>query len=252
MIMSAGTGGTISGTAKKLKAKIPGVQIVAVDPYGSILAEPDGLSDSLMRTGQGRLTAYQVEGIGHDLIPTALGRQVADHWVKTDEDGASRRCVRSCGTGTSSARTQPGPSKPTTSPRRRRVAQSSSCSWACEPEPADGLRAIPRRRRLQRLGPRRHPAAARPERQTFLLEGANSSLRADPLLARQRAAAGPARGAPPRRQAVGIAEVLVQAVDDQDEDCGSFSMLPLSHALRPPPVTCNDCPCMSVSFRSPR
>merc|ERR1719272_2820548 len=40
MIMSAGTGGTISGIAKKLKEKIPGVKIVAVDPHGSILAEP--------------------------------------------------------------------------------------------------------------------------------------------------------------------------------------------------------------------
>merc|ERR1719189_164281 len=88
MIMSAGTGGTISGTAKKLKEKIPGVQIVAVDPYGSILAEPDSLNDGSKRTGQGRLTAYQVEGIGYDFIPTVLDRQVADHWVKTDDDEA--------------------------------------------------------------------------------------------------------------------------------------------------------------------
>ena len=48
MIMSAGTGGTISGTAKKLKEKIPGVQSVAGDPYGSILAEPDSLNDADM------------------------------------------------------------------------------------------------------------------------------------------------------------------------------------------------------------
>merc|ERR1719510_2396310 len=88
MIMSAGTGGTISGTAKKLKEKIPGVQIVAVDPYGSILAEPDSLNDGSKRTGQGRLTAYQVEGIGYDFIPTVLDREVADHWVKTDDDEA--------------------------------------------------------------------------------------------------------------------------------------------------------------------
>jgi len=88
MIMSAGTGGTISGTAKKLKEKIPGVQIVAVDPYGSILAEPDSMNDGSTRTGQKRLTAYQVEGIGYDFIPTVLDRQVADHWVKTDDDEA--------------------------------------------------------------------------------------------------------------------------------------------------------------------
>merc|ERR1711953_1358436 len=88
MIMSAGTGGTISGTAKKLKEKIPGIQIVAVDPYGSILAEPDSVNDGSARTGQKRLTAYQVEGIGYDFVPTVLDRSVVDHWVKTDDDEA--------------------------------------------------------------------------------------------------------------------------------------------------------------------
>merc|ERR1712085_26681 len=86
MIMSAGTGGTISGTAKKLKEKIPDVKIVAVDPFGSILAIPDSLNDGSARTGQKRLTAYQVEGIGYDFIPTVLDRSVVDYWVKTDDD----------------------------------------------------------------------------------------------------------------------------------------------------------------------
>merc|ERR1712176_969301 len=88
MIMSAGTGGTISGTAKKLKEQIPDVKIVAVDPYGSILAVPDSMNDGSARTGQKRLTAYQVEGIGYDFIPTVLDREVADYWVKTDDDEA--------------------------------------------------------------------------------------------------------------------------------------------------------------------
>jgi len=88
MIMSAGTGGTMSGVAKKLKEKIPGVKIVAIDPYGSILAVPDSMNDGSARTGQGRLTAYQVEGIGYDFIPTVLDRDTADYWVKTDDDEA--------------------------------------------------------------------------------------------------------------------------------------------------------------------
>merc|ERR1712113_1006006 len=88
MIMSAGTGGTISGIAKKLKEKIPDVKIVAIDPYGSILAEPDCVNDGSSRTGQKRLTAYQVEGIGYDFVPTVLDRSVVDHWVKTDDDEA--------------------------------------------------------------------------------------------------------------------------------------------------------------------
>merc|ERR1711862_1015065 len=88
MVMSAGTGGTVSGIAKKLKEKIPGIKIVAVDPYGSILAVPDRMNDGSARTGQGRLTAYQVEGIGYDFIPTVLDRDVVDYWVKSDDDEA--------------------------------------------------------------------------------------------------------------------------------------------------------------------
>merc|ERR1719420_382127 len=55
MIMSAGTGGTLSGTAKKLKEKIENVKIVGIDPMGSILALPDSMNDGSKRTGQGRL-----------------------------------------------------------------------------------------------------------------------------------------------------------------------------------------------------
>merc|ERR1719145_264295 len=88
MIMSAGTGGTVSGIAKKLKEKIPDVKVVAVDPFGSILAQPDNVNEGSARTGQKRLSAYQVEGIGYDFIPTVLDREVADYWVKTDDDEA--------------------------------------------------------------------------------------------------------------------------------------------------------------------
>lgn len=86
MIMSAGTGGTLTGIARKLKEVIPGVKIVAVDPHGSILAKPDSLNDGSARTGQKRLGGYQVEGIGYDFIPTVLEQDIADYWVKTDDD----------------------------------------------------------------------------------------------------------------------------------------------------------------------
>lgn len=86
MIMSAGTGGTVTGTALKLKEKIPGVKIVAVDPYGSILAQPDSVNELSQRTGQKRLSSYQVEGIGYDFIPSVLDQKVVDYWVKTDDD----------------------------------------------------------------------------------------------------------------------------------------------------------------------
>jgi len=86
MVMSAGTGGTVTGTAMKLKEKIPGIKIVAVDPYGSILARPDSMNDGSARTGQKRLTAYHVEGIGYDFVPTVLDSDVVDYWIKSDDD----------------------------------------------------------------------------------------------------------------------------------------------------------------------
>merc|ERR1719145_465183 len=60
MVMSAGTGGTVTGTAMKLKEKIPGIKIVAVDPYGSILAKPDAVNEASPRTGHKKLEGYQV------------------------------------------------------------------------------------------------------------------------------------------------------------------------------------------------
>jgi len=86
MVMSAGTGGTVTGTALKLKEKIPGIKIVAVDPYGSILARPDSMNDGSSRTGQKRLTPYHVEGIGYDFVPTVIDQDIVDFWIKSDDD----------------------------------------------------------------------------------------------------------------------------------------------------------------------
>jgi len=81
MVMTAGTGGTMTGIARKIKEKAPHVTIVAVDPVGSILAVPDSLND------KGRLEPYQVEGIGYDFIPTVLEQSMGDVWMKsTDEE----------------------------------------------------------------------------------------------------------------------------------------------------------------------
>lgn len=90
MVLSAGTGGTLTGCARKLKEKIPNVKIIAVDPQGSILALPDSLND------EDRLKAYQVEGIGYDFIPTVLDRseKLIDLWVKT-KDPESFKMARS-------------------------------------------------------------------------------------------------------------------------------------------------------------
>ena len=91
MVISAGTGGTISGVARKLKEKCPGIKIIGVDPKGSILAQPESLNDEM------RLQSYKVEGIGYDFIPDVLDRSLVDEWVKTTDKESfvmSRRMIR--------------------------------------------------------------------------------------------------------------------------------------------------------------
>ena len=73
IVAGAGTGGTISGIAAKVREHNPNVTIVGVDPVGSILAVPDSLNDP------GRLRAYHVEGIGYDFIPGVLDRKLGKY-----------------------------------------------------------------------------------------------------------------------------------------------------------------------------
>jgi cystathionine beta-synthase len=91
LVMTAGTGGTMTGISRKIKEKAPHVTIVAVDPVGSILAVPDSMNDHK------RLQGYHVEGIGYDFIPTVLEQSSADVWVKSndaDSFQAARALIR--------------------------------------------------------------------------------------------------------------------------------------------------------------
>jgi cystathionine beta-synthase len=82
-VATVGTGGTMSGVAKRIKEEIPDCRIVGVDPVGSIIA---GLPDDFVGT-------YKVEGIGYDFVPDVMWRDLVDEWIKT-EDGPSFRMAR--------------------------------------------------------------------------------------------------------------------------------------------------------------
>lgn len=64
--------------------------MVGVDPYGSILAQPNTLNES-------DVTYYEIEGIGYDFIPTVLDRSVVDVWIKVNDADAlsmSRKLIK--------------------------------------------------------------------------------------------------------------------------------------------------------------
>lgn len=71
-VAGAGTGGTITGVGRRLKAVLPHVRIILADPVGSALAD-------WIETGRlGVEGAYAVEGIGASEPPENLHRDVLD------------------------------------------------------------------------------------------------------------------------------------------------------------------------------
>jgi len=90
-VCGMGTGGTITGVGRFLKEKNPGIQIIGVDPAGSILY------DFFHHGKTGKAETYKVEGIGEDFFPTALDFSVLDDMVRvTDKESflATRRLAR--------------------------------------------------------------------------------------------------------------------------------------------------------------
>ena len=85
VVAGAGTGGTISGVARRLKEAIPDLVVVGADPEGSILGGGD------------EVHSYHVEGIGYDFFPEVLDTALVDRWVKTNDRDSltmARRLIR--------------------------------------------------------------------------------------------------------------------------------------------------------------
>lgn len=85
VVAGVGTGGTITGVAKRLKEYNPDIIVIGIDPIGSIL-------------GGGTLVeSYQVEGIGYDFFPEVLDNDLIDQYIKTndaDSFSTARRLIQ--------------------------------------------------------------------------------------------------------------------------------------------------------------
>jgi len=73
VVISVGTGGTITGVAKRIKELNSKIQIVGVDPHGSILG------------GGTEVFPYEVEGIGYDFFPDVLDNSLVDQYIKVND-----------------------------------------------------------------------------------------------------------------------------------------------------------------------
>ncbi len=83
VVIGMGTGGTISGIGRYLKAKNPNIQIVGVDIEGSILVE---IWKNKGRIPEGAYPkTYKVEGIGEDFLPSATDLSIVDEIVRVND-----------------------------------------------------------------------------------------------------------------------------------------------------------------------
>jgi cystathionine beta-synthase len=87
IVISVGTGGTISGIGRYFKERRPEVTIVAADPEGSVYTAD----------AQHPSHPYLVEGIGKDTWPRTMDPTVVDEWIRvSDRDSflTARRLAR--------------------------------------------------------------------------------------------------------------------------------------------------------------
>ncbi len=86
-VCCAGTGGTLSGTARYLKEQNPDVTVVGVDAYGSVLKKywQTGVFDP------DEIFSWKVEGLGKTIIPDNVAFDLIDEFIKVGDRAAALR-----------------------------------------------------------------------------------------------------------------------------------------------------------------
>ena len=82
LVACIGTGGTLCGSAKFLKEKIPNLKAIGIDPIGSVFYD-------YFKTGKMPkvITSYKVEGFGEDFMPTTIDFKIIDEVLQvTDQE----------------------------------------------------------------------------------------------------------------------------------------------------------------------
>src|SRR6187397_2519647 len=82
LVLSVGTGGTVTGTARYLKEQKPDLLVVGADPEGSIFSNPDNVHP------------YLVEGIGEDFWPTTFDPSLVDEFITVSDRDSFRTARR--------------------------------------------------------------------------------------------------------------------------------------------------------------
>src|SRR5260221_9656642 len=75
-----GTGGNISGVGQFLKEKNPDIEIIGVDPYGSLYY------DFVKRGETVKAKTYVVEGIGEDFFPATMNLKIVDDVIQVNDE----------------------------------------------------------------------------------------------------------------------------------------------------------------------